>query len=193
MARRARAQEERAEPLWKNRIVGYGEEPPDQLLANPRNYRKHPAEQARVLRRVLSDVGWVQAVVVNQRTGHLVDGHLRVLEALRAGVEKVPVVYVDLSEEEEQLVLATFDPIGRLARADWDGLEDLIQDVLANWPDARAVLQPLHSNFFAAETRSEVAIDRTYELVVTCQSEQELQALYDRLTAEGYQCRVLVL
>jgi len=27
---------------WRNRIVGTGEEAPDQLLANPQNWRTHP-------------------------------------------------------------------------------------------------------------------------------------------------------
>ena len=30
---------------WVNRIVGTGEEAPDQLLANPRNWRVHPKAQ----------------------------------------------------------------------------------------------------------------------------------------------------
>ena len=30
---------------WRNRIVGHGEEAPDQLLANPKNWRIHPKAQ----------------------------------------------------------------------------------------------------------------------------------------------------
>ena len=42
---------------WQNRIVGYGEEPPDQLLANPRNWRTHPASQTDALAGVLRTCG----------------------------------------------------------------------------------------------------------------------------------------
>jgi hypothetical protein len=59
---------------WKNRIVGYSDEPPDQLLANPKNWRTHPGSQADALRGVLADVGIVQNVIANRRSGHLVDG-----------------------------------------------------------------------------------------------------------------------
>ena len=41
--------------------------------------------------------------------GFVVDGHARVALAISAG-ERVPVVYVDLSEKEEALILATLDP-----------------------------------------------------------------------------------
>ena len=67
---------------WKNRIVGSGEEAPDQLLANPANWRVHPKVQQQALAGILGQVGWVQQVLVNRRTGHVVDGHLRVALAI---------------------------------------------------------------------------------------------------------------
>src|SRR5690348_10145058 len=82
-------------PRWRNRIVGHGEEDPEQLLANPNNWRIHPKSQQDALKGVLSEVGWVQDVIVNKRTGFVVDGHARVALAISAG-ERVPVVYVDL-------------------------------------------------------------------------------------------------
>ena len=58
--------------------MGSGEEAPDQLLANPSNWRVHPKAQQQALAGILGQVGWVQQVLVNRRTGHVVDGHLRV-------------------------------------------------------------------------------------------------------------------
>lgn len=114
---------------WKNRIVGSGEETPDQLLANPKNFRRHPKHQQDALRGVLNEVGWVQDVIVNRTTGHLVDGHLRVELALRDGAASVPVKYVELTEAEEALILATLDPISALAFSDRDTLESLLREV----------------------------------------------------------------
>jgi hypothetical protein len=64
---------------WRNRITGAGEEAPDQLLANPRNWRLHPRNQQAALAGSL-DAGrrWVQQVMVNRQTGFVVDGHARV-------------------------------------------------------------------------------------------------------------------
>jgi len=55
---------------WRNRIVGTGEEAPDQLLANPGNWRIHPRAQQEALSDALEELGWIQQVVVNPRTGH---------------------------------------------------------------------------------------------------------------------------
>jgi hypothetical protein len=114
---------------WDNRIVGHGEESPDQLLANPLNWRIHTKLQQAVLTDELEGVGWVQTVTVNQRTGHMVDGHLRVELALTAGAPMVPVTYVDLSDSEEKRVLATLDPIGAMAMPDPDKLDQLLQGI----------------------------------------------------------------
>jgi hypothetical protein len=54
---------------WRNRITGSGEEAPDQLLANPANWRIHPKAQQNALAGALDAVGWVQQVLVNRRTG----------------------------------------------------------------------------------------------------------------------------
>jgi len=114
---------------WKNRIVGSGEEAPEQLLANPQNWRIHPKHQQDALSGVLNDVGWVQRVIVNQRTGHLIDGHLRVSLALREHEATVPVDYVDVDEREEALILATLDPLAAMAVTDSEKLDALLRDV----------------------------------------------------------------
>ena len=103
---------------WQNRIVGFELVEPDQLLANPHNWRIHPQAQQEALVGVLNKVGWWDALKINVRTGHILDGHLREHLALRHDQGKVPVLYVDLSEEEEKLALATHDPLSTMAVVD---------------------------------------------------------------------------
>jgi DNA modification methylase len=125
---------------WRNRIVGTGEEAPDQLVANPANWRTHPGSQRDALRGSLSTVGWVQQVMVNRRTGHVVDGHARVEEALARDEPTVPVLYVDLDPEEEALVLATLDPIGAMATRDDEKLRALLADITVDNAGLAALL-----------------------------------------------------
>ena len=114
---------------FANRIVGSGEEPLDQIQFNPRNWRVHPLNQQNALKGVLEEVGWVQEVIINKRTGNLVDGHLRCQLAAREGAKTIPVKYVDLSEDEEALVLATIDPIAAMATTDRQKLDELFRDI----------------------------------------------------------------
>lgn len=114
---------------WDNRIVSYGEENPEQLLANPLNWRVHPKAQQMSISGVLDDIGFISPIIVNKTTGHMIDGHMRVSLALRNNVTKVPVVYVELTEQEEREALITLDPITNMAVADMQNLETLIADL----------------------------------------------------------------
>ncbi len=104
--------------IFRNRIVGSGKENPAKILANPKNWRSHSAEQKEALTGLLEEVGWVAQVLINKRTGRLIDGHLRVDLAKQRKEETIPVTYVDLSPKEEEIVLASLDPLGDLATAD---------------------------------------------------------------------------
>ncbi len=128
---------------WRNRIVGHGEEEPRALIPNPANWRTHPHEQQRALSGAMSEVGWVAQVLVNQTTGHVVDGHLRVELAINRNEPTVPVTYVELSEAEERLVLATLDPLAAMASADMAKLEELLADLTPSDAALRSLLDEL--------------------------------------------------
>lgn len=114
--------------LWRNRIVEHAEVDPRSLKANPKNWRTHPRAQQEALSGVLREVGWVQDVIVNKRTGFVVDGHARIELAIAAG-EQIPVKYVDLTEKEEELVLASLDPLTSMAMVDEAALAPLLAAV----------------------------------------------------------------
>jgi hypothetical protein len=95
--------------------VGSGDEAPDALIANEHDWRTHPKAQREALAGVLDEVGHVATVLLNRQTGRLVDCHLRVELARARGEAMIPVTYVDLSPEEEALVLASLDPLAAMA------------------------------------------------------------------------------
>jgi len=115
---------------WRNRIVEYGTKRADQFTAHPNNWRKHPKHQREALAASLNSVGWVGVVLENRRTGHLLDGHERLWQALAQGDDTpVPYITVDVSEDEEHLILATLDPITAMAQTDADILEGILADL----------------------------------------------------------------
>ncbi len=108
---------------WRNRIVEYGEITASELEANPRNPRVHGDQQKAAMTSVLDDVGWVAPVIVNRTTGLVVDGHMRVGLAQDG---PIPVAWVELSEAEENEMLALMDPIGSMAEINSDLLNELV-------------------------------------------------------------------
>lgn len=110
-----------------------------ELRENRKNWRRHPSAQANALREVLAEVGWAGAVLYNERTGRLIDGHLR-KKVARKG-EKIPVLVGSWSEEQEDKLLLTLDPLAGMAEADADRLTALLETV--HIEDAPAVSELL--------------------------------------------------
>lgn len=145
MATKARSRTSKVLEAFPNRIVGEVTMSPRQIAQNPRNWRRHPQAQLDALEGALRTVGWVQRVIYNVRTGLLVDGHARVDLAMRNGETSVPVTQVDLSPEEEALVLATLDPLSAMAEADQSALDELLAEVYSDNDALQALIDQLGS------------------------------------------------
>lgn len=115
---------------WANRITGFEPAyPVDELLANPYNFKMHSGLQQQATTAALERVGWVQPITLNTVTGHLLDGHMRVLLAMRHGEATVPVILVRLNPEQEKEALIYIYQTAAYGSVDRDLLRDVLQDV----------------------------------------------------------------
>jgi DNA modification methylase len=108
------------------------------LLANPKNWRIHSKAQAAALRGLLGEVGYADALLARELSDgrlQLIDGHLRAETTPSA---MVPVLILDLSEEEADKILLTLDPLAGMAESDSERLQALLNDVRT---DSNAVEQ----------------------------------------------------
>lgn len=170
---------------------------PSDLQANPLNYRRHPAKQVDALRDVIGEVGWAGALLFNERTKRLIDGHAR--KDLFGG-QKVPVLIGDWSEEQEKKILATLDPLAALANTNKDALDALLREVQTGSEGLAGMLTELaRENGIVPSVDQETAPDTSspeikerFDVLVECDSEEAQVALLERLTVEGLKCRSLI-
>jgi len=96
-----------------------------ELRINPKNWRRHPPAQENALRAVLGEIGFADAVICRETPEglELIDGHLR-QEVM--GDQEVPVLIVDVTEEEAAKMLVTLDPLAMMAHTDQDKLLELL-------------------------------------------------------------------
>lgn len=116
---------------------------PAELAVNPKNWRQHPPEQEAALQALMSEVGWAGACLFNERTGRLIDGHLRQKVSLLNGADKIPVLVGSWDEETESKILLTLDPIAAMAEADAAKLDALLREVETSSMELAAMLTEL--------------------------------------------------
>ena len=99
-----------------------------ELRANPKNWRTHPIAQRDALEGVLNSIGYADALIARETSEglELIDGHLRAETTPDA---EVPVLVLDLNEQEADLLLATLDPLGALAGRDELKLKNLLDSI----------------------------------------------------------------
>jgi DNA modification methylase len=112
----------------RDRIKEFRRVPAGDLLPNPRNWRKHPKAQMEALQGVLAEIGFAGAVLARETPNGLmlIDGHLR---TETAGMAEIPVLILDVDENEADKILATFDPLGAMAIADGAKLDAVLRNI----------------------------------------------------------------
>lgn len=228
----------------RDRIKELRRVPAAQLRPHPRNWRRHPRHQREGLQALLAEIGYADALLARELpdgTLELVDGHLRAETTPEA---QVPVLVLDITEQEAAKLLATLDPLAALAQRDEQMLSTLIADLHTDNAALQQMLDELLATGIpapfgpctAATGQTDPAAERAagganlaaaakpnpaadegasvgahsaaraghaqhvsrgsfsaWQVVVDCASEAEQRATYERLTAEGYACRLLVL
>lgn len=98
------------------------------LLANPKNWREHPDAQRKALRGVLEEIGYAGALLARETPEGLmlIDGHLR---AETTPDQEVPVLVVDVTEKEAEVLLATIDPLAAMAGRNEEALAELLEGI----------------------------------------------------------------
>jgi hypothetical protein len=113
----------------KDRIRELRRVPASQLAPNPKNWRTHSDAQRNAIKGILAEVGYAGAILARELPDgslQLIDGHARTEVS---GNSLVPVLILDVTEDEANKILATFDPLGAMAGQDEQAFMDLMQKI----------------------------------------------------------------
>ncbi|MDC0935865.1 hypothetical protein OAS39_06235 [Pirellulales bacterium] len=183
----------------RDRIRELRRVPVASLRPHPHNWRTHSRSQCAALRGVLHEIGYASALLAFELpdgTLQLIDGHLRA-DAEPDAI--APVLVLDVDETEAQKILLTHDPLAEMAGVDAEQLAQSLCEVEFESPAVTEMLadKALGTAYsdasFAAPDSAEPVITESHQLVVDCGNETAQASLYQRLTQEGYACRVLTL
>ncbi len=187
--------------IIRDRIREFRRIKASQLRPHPNNWRTHPTAQQDALRGVLAEIGYADALLARALPDgslELVDGHLR---AETTPDMEVPVLVLDLDEAEAAKLLVLHDPLAGMAAANQEVLAELLGQVETENDAVQAMLDQMLAEPDAllddaeepAEREKDVAIPEAFQVVIECRDEAEQQAIFERMTGEGYSCRLLML
>ena len=145
----------------RSRITEFRYVKADDLVQDDRNWRVHPPTQRMALESMLESVGIVNAVIAREREDGklvLVDGHLRrdVIDG------EVPVLVVDLDEDEAGQVMSTLDPISMMANTNIENLRALVSETLppVDWDSVMPNVEVLRKMAIAQGEVTKAQIER---------------------------------
>jgi len=148
---------------FRDRIIDLRRVKASELLANPKNWRTHPAAQKAALTGVLTEIGYADALLARKLPDgslELIDGHLRAETTPDA---MVPVLVLDVDEAEAGKLLATLDPLAAMAEADAVKLDQLLQEIDTGSEALQQMLADLASEAGLYQDPTEVNEDEVPE------------------------------
>ncbi len=187
----------------RDRVKELRRVPASQLRPSPKNWRSHPKEQADALKGLLAEVGFAGAALARELPDgslELIDGHLR---AETVTDQPIPVLVLDVNEEEAAKLLATYDPISAMAGADAAKLDELLKSVTTGNDAVAALLDQTARDAGCEWAQGEdVGIDQgtagagvdpeKFQILVIFDNEKDQARWLERLAGEGLNCRSLI-
>jgi len=113
------------------------------LEPHPQNWRTHPDGQRSALRAAVDAIGFADVVIARELPNkklQILDGHLRSDEFAD---EKLPVLVLDLDEDEARIFLASLDPLAGMAETDAEQLEQLLSEIETDDEELQKLLDKL--------------------------------------------------
>lgn len=93
------------------------------IRPHPNNWRTHPREQVKAFEALVDEIGFSDVLIAYEAS----DGHLTLIDGhMRAGLhpdEELPVVILDVNDDEADALLASIDPISEMAKTNREKLD----------------------------------------------------------------------
>ncbi len=158
-------------------------------------YKKNPRKNEEAIPYVMESIkqfGFKNPVILD-KDNVIVAGHTRIESAKRLGITEIPCIYADdLTDEQIKAFRLADNKVGEIAEWDIDLLDTELDDILnIDMSDFGFDLD------VAGEIERDDLSDKLQEkyeiIIIKCKDEMSMQEAYEKLTEEGYECRLSTL
>ena len=141
----------------------------------------------------IKEFGFKVPIIVDKENV-IVTGHTRYKASQKLGLEKVPVIYADdLTEEQIRAFRIADNKVAEFSTWDLDKLDLELEDInidMGNFGIENLDIEAIDGDDEEI-SESNFNYKEQYGVIVMCKSEVEQEEVYNRLTEEGYECKVV--
>jgi hypothetical protein len=164
------------------------------LKSDEQNPNRTTVKQREQIWKSLSKYGWTYPLITN-RDGVFADGEQRAEVLREHGEFFAPVLRLPVSDVDRRMLRQILNKLKGKHNKELDEEEFKRIAELGEKEDLKLLLasvgERLPDDFDGK--RDSVTIPETWELIVECKDESELQKFFEKLKAEGYKLRILIL
>ena len=158
-----------------------------ELKPYDRNAKLHDDKQIGNVMESIKQFGFAQPLVVD-KDNVVIIGHCRLIAAKRLKMEKVPVLRMADLDDEQVQKLRLLD--NKLNESEWD-MDLLAEDIPAldfsdfdlDW----GIIEEIEKE------PQDISYHENISVVIDCENDEQAEEIFNKLTEEGYTCRISTL
>jgi ParB-like chromosome segregation protein Spo0J len=165
----------------------------DEIKTYENNAKLHPAEQIEQIKESIKEFGFNDPIAID-KDNVIIEGHGRYIACKELGITEVPIIRLnELSDEQKRAYMLVHNKL--TMNTDFD--IELLNDELENIFDID--MSKFDFDLGEDEEKENDITEPTfnykeqYGVIVMCKNEVEQEEIYNRLTEEGYECKVVAV
>ena len=164
--------------------------PLNEIKLYPNNAKIHTAEQIEQIKKSIKEFGFNDPIGIWHE--ECVEGHGRIIAATELGLETVPVIRLDeLTDEQRKAYMLVHNKLTMNTDFDIDILNLELDDIVDI--DMTQYGFTIEDDDIKTDDLKEVNYNEKISVVIDCENEAEAETIYNKLSEEGYECRISTL
>lgn len=129
------------------------------------------------------------------RNNEIIEGHGRLIACMELGFDKVPIIRLDdLSDDERRAYMLVHNKLTMNTDFDFDILQDELMNIVAiNMSDFGFDSFTTTDEIEGKDTKNNVDLQNVYQIIIDCDSEEEMKRYYEEISDMGIKCRTSIL
>lgn len=165
----------------------------DDIFPYENNAKIHTDEQIEEIANSIQEFGMIDPIGV-WKNNEIIEGHGRLMACQKLGIKQVPIIRLDeLTDEQRKAYALAHNKLTMNTDFDFDALQNELAD-----------LESIDMALFGFDVKTiEEEMDKdsnqvkmsqgTYQIIVDCDSEKQMEEYYDQITGLGIECRTSTL